>query len=346
MLDKQALLTRLKESYSQHIQNTYSLYQALHDFFAQEHKASIYAALLRKRDYVCPINALWRPSSALYTVHGVDGSQIYPDRHYTAGWYVLNGALVTLQYGYTSSCMRKTLPEVYPTILDTNELATPEYVNWHRSALEYTLPLLHAKPHDIVLFDGSLVFWHLHNSGSAHVQHFQKMYVDAFQQYYQRGIICAGYVSAPRTRDVVKIFLSLYPDASLESAICNDTFFLKELLEHGQVLGWFSAGHEYDAAENMIQPYFAYLRWHDDIIRIEVPRWIAASSQLSRYIFGALVDQLQKGNGYPVALAQAHNAAAIRAIDQVFFHEMVQRIIATHEKAPSATAKGASKKLL
>ncbi len=47
---------------------------------------------------------------------------------------------------------------------------------------------------------------------------------------------------------------------------------------------------------------FFYLHVGTEIVRVEVPQWVAASSMLLDQVHAVAYDQAQKGMGYPIAL--------------------------------------------
>ncbi len=68
---------------------------------------------------------------------------------------------------------------------------------------------------------------------------------------------------------------------------------------------------------------FVYLHAGAEIARVEFPAWITPSGL--EFLVGALLDQCGKGMGYPVALAEAHEQAVVRAADRRAFLELARR---------------------
>ncbi len=62
--------------------------------------------------------------------------------------------------------------------------------------------------------------------------------------------------------------------------------------------------------------YFCYVHVGTEIARIEVPAWVAENSTLLEQSLALMLAQVQKGYGYPVALAEAHNQAVVRGGDR------------------------------
>ena len=56
-----------------------------------------------------------------------------------------------------------------------------------------------------------------------------------------------------------------------------------------------------------------------EIARVEMPNWVVEDQQLLNQALGIMLAQVNKGFGYPVALAESHNQAVIRGGDRIRF---------------------------
>jgi len=72
---------------------------------------------------------------------------------------------------------------------------------------------------------------------------------------------------------------------------------------------------------------FFYLHVGTEIVRVEVPQWVAASPTLLDLVHAVAYDQAQKGMGYPIALAEAHQHAVVRGAERELFYEMVTAVL-------------------
>jgi hypothetical protein len=76
------------------------------------------------------------------------------------------------------------------------------------------------------------------------------------------------------------------------------------------------------------QIYICYLHVGSEIVRIEMPAWTALNRELRHQALGMILAQVQKGLGYPVALAEAHNQAVVTGSDrQRFFSALEQSMV-------------------
>ena len=75
-----------------------------------------------------------------------------------------------------------------------------------------------------------------------------------------------------------------------------------------------------------LKPCFFYLHVGKEIVRMEIPAWIARSAELVELICAISIDQAKKGFGYPVALAEAHEQAVIKGPDREFFYHLIRKL--------------------
>jgi hypothetical protein len=71
--------------------------------------------------------------------------------------------------------------------------------------------------------------------------------------------------------------------------------------------------------------YFCYVHVGSEIARIEFPAWVAEDEHLLNTALSLTLTQVQKGYGYPVALAEAHNHAVVRGGDRARFFALLER---------------------
>jgi hypothetical protein len=56
-----------------------------------------------------------------------------------------------------------------------------------------------------------------------------------------------------------------------------------------------------------------------------MPAWVATAADLRERALALVLAQVQKGYGYPVALAEAHNQAVVRGGDRSRFFALLER---------------------
>ena len=60
---------------------------------------------------------------------------------------------------------------------------------------------------------------------------------------------------------------------------------------------------------------------------MEVPKWVAEDENLLALGHSLILDQCKRGQGYPVAISEAHEQAVIRTGDRQIFKDMVSRTL-------------------
>ena len=283
------------------------------------------------------------PQKNNYSVVSVDGSQIYYDKHQGPPCFLINIGFIQLRYGLIGKAMQCGSEPILCTKLDAaNDFGSPDFVNMERESHEFSSALeqmqqlqLQVGQHvSLCLFDGSLIFFHLDTKDMEFKERFLKEYCDVLQQMYEQNMLIAGYMSLPRTKELVnlcKLELVQFESAVLEDASVIDRLTdvdIAELyLKVGQRSIIFkslaSIGYLYP---QHLKPYFCYLHVGSEIARIEFPAWIAQSNELVNQVCAIALDQSMKGRGYPVCLFEAHEQAVIKAIDRDFFYRMIEKL--------------------
>jgi NurA domain len=322
----------------------------------QKHKLPLWQGPLTN---TFPITAFNAP----YSVIGIDGSQIYPDRHQGIGCYLINIGSVTIHYKEQQSI---ALFSSIPSIIfeNTNTLTheyiqlSPEFVNCQRTQLELLAGIdvwkkltndvstIHTK--QLILLDGSLLFWQLESYNSYLKQKFITHYISLLQRYYEEKIIMASYISLPKNRDLIGIIKCILEQdriatQPLEGLVDYEilNFFLEGCHRSTLFKSESSLAHNYP--EHSI-PYFFYLNTGNEIARIEIPAWIAQNQESVDSITQIVLDQTLKGNGYPIILAEAHEQAVVKTADRDFFYQELATLTHTQQSAHTISQKNLKKK--
>ena len=315
------------------------------------------------------VHAPMRPP---YTVYAVDGSQIYPDHHLEGvSCCLVHAAGCRLHYGAPSSATFFSEPHVYvPALLEAQKLAfAADTVDMLREALEFdllarTVSEGKQKDHEIpvvALFDGNLLFWHLEEK-SAHVRKlFLDRYCASLQMLYEQRIPVAGYLSATRFRDLVYLVqVGMSADGAtdwmaqtqremIEQKITGltDVELLTHILDEGERTPIFqsnSALTEY--YPTYLRPCFFYLQSGSEVVRVEIPWWVAQDAALVERVVAVCLDQSCKGNGYPVALAESHAQAVVKSADRDFFYNYIGHVAIMQRQRMFLSQKNLKKRIL
>ena len=154
------------------------------------------------------------PQKNNYSVVSVDGSQIYYDKHQGPPCFLINVGFIQLRYGLTGKAMQcGSEPALCTKLSADNDFGSPDFVNMERESLEFSAALqqmqqlqeqvgLHTS---LCLFDGSLIFFHLDTKDMEFKELFLKKYCDVLQKMYEQKMLIAGYMSLPRTKELVNL---------------------------------------------------------------------------------------------------------------------------------------------
>lgn len=313
---------------------------------------------------------------ACHTVIATDGSQIAPSHHEIAYCYLINVGRVVLSYGQNRHPLLDSLPEVFyrPEDLYVSRqwgIRTEEWMGYCRTvseaialadlACEVQAAQGLDQPH-LAMLDGSLVHWFLEPLPGEARGRILPPILAAWDQLQAARIPLVGYLSASRSGEALN-FLRLcacpyiQPDCQthcpgqMDQAPCQvfaplrDTALWGLQLEPGQRSPFWRSSAKIlnDYGDHHI--YFCYAHVGAEIARIEVPGWVVDDPALLETALSLTLAQVQKGYGYPVALAEAHNQAVVRGGDRArFFALLEQQLIRAGLKNIGTSYKEARKR--
>jgi hypothetical protein len=327
-----------------------------------------------------PLNTRIEVSAApeSHTIFATDGSQIAPSHHEIAYCYLINVGRVMLHYGQSLYPLLDSLPEVVyrPEDLYVSRqwgIRTEEWMGHRRTICEATMlaemacrwvkpPGPHLDTPNLAMVDGSLIYWFLEGLPGEARDRILPPILDTWNQLRSINVPLLGYLSAARSTEALN-FLRLSacphktPDCMTHCANITDKLpcqvidplrdaaMWASLLEPGQRSPLFrSCARILDLyAEHRI--YFCYVHVGTEVARVEVPEWVALNSSLFNQSLSLTLAQVDKGFGYPVALAEAHNQAVVRGGDRVrFFALLEQQMIRAGLKNVGTSYKEARKR--
>ncbi|MFN6518566.1 MAG: DNA double-strand break repair nuclease NurA [Nostoc sp. CreGUA01] len=308
----------------------------------------------------------------IHTVIATDGSQIAPNHHEIAYCYLLNIGRVVLHYGQNRHPLLDSLPEVFyrPEDLYMSRqwgIRTEEWMSFRRTASETTVLAelacaAKAEAPALAMVDGSLIYWFLEQLPMDARDRILPPILEAWEQMRHAEIPLMGYLSASRNIEAMN-FLRLLacphpaPDCKshcpnqLEKVPCKifeqlrDTTLWATRLQPGQRSAlWRSNNPILELYGDQII-YFCYVHVGTEIARIEIPAWVAENTAMLNQALGLMLAQVQKGYGYPVAIAEAHNQAVVKGGDRTrFFALLEQQMIKAGLKNVGTSYKEARKR--
>ncbi len=194
----------------------------------------------------------------------------------------------------------------------------------------------------LAMVDGSLIYWFLEQLPVDARDRILPPILEAWQQMRDAQIPLMGYLSASRSVESMNFFrlsacshpvpdcVSYCPN-QLEHTPCKifeplrDTSLWATQLKPGQRgTLWRSNSRILDLYVDQ-KIYFCYVHVGTEIARIEVPAWVAENTKMLDQSLGLMLAQVQKGCGYPVAIAEAHNQAVVRGGDKTRFFALLEK---------------------
>lgn len=262
------------------------------------------------------------PLDIPYAVIAVDGSQIYSDRHMGCSWSLINIGVACITYA--RPCGRVALySEPHVSAPDTMAVTTDDFIDARRTVLEFQkgIELLQSVDTEqaLLLVDGTLS-WGL---GDTVDPVLVACYEKLLQTCVEQKLPIAAYCSAPHNRDLVKLLSLVVPQQSVE---------LFASITDSDVASWFLLPETRSVPLGLPQGpsktmplcvVYAHIGY--EIVRIEIPEYIAFDEKYLQRVVAIIGDQVTKGYGYPVCLAEAHEQALVTEADRMFFYACVQQ---------------------
>lgn len=307
---------------------------------------------------------LMKDSVEQYSVLAVDGSQIYPDRHVSgAGCFLVNAGGVFLEYPGGATFFSD--PHVLlPSDLtkEIGEIAfSRDLVDFKREEYELAVTVEKALEKKTACFmDGTIVFWPLDGKPQEVKEYFLQRYLYYLNELYRNEILACGYISMPKSRELVNLIkLGLCRFTIADCIRCHkecETFPCKEvdhlldahvarffLKKYERTTVFYSTSKIVELYPKHLRPAFVYCDVGSEIVRLEIPRWIAQDKTKLDYLCSLAIDQSRKGGGYPVCLAEAHEQAVVKGGDRDFFYHLLCKVGMEHNKKIKISQKSKKK---
>jgi hypothetical protein len=315
-----------------------------------------------------------------FTVIAADGSHVDVDRHQSTHCYLINIGTVVLTYGDKPDALLSSTPHLY---YDDRDLVITHPQRGREQPVEGTIlgikrsveecnslaalaTSLPPQNPTLALLDGTLILWGLEAypdfvTDTLLVSGMLKC-LDSLKKLSQNRLLAlASYISYPRSTDIVNVLRVAIcpndipdcdkqcpPSKERECTGLNDVrdrdLFIN-LLEDGERSALFISPSkivkDYYGDHKV---YFFYLRVGDEIARIEMPQWVAENKDLLNLTHSLAFDQCQRGQGYPVALSEAHEQAVVTGVNRENFRELVESTLTEEHTASAASGKSVSKR--
>jgi hypothetical protein len=334
-------------------------------------------------DLVEEINRHYPAASipADFIVMAADGSHIDVDRHRSARCFLINTGSALINYGSQPAAALASFPYLYssdeelvinpPAGKGREQVVEGALLGIKRAVEECRLLFrLAAKTpagsRNLALLDGSLILWGLEGYPDFVSEVLLKngllQCLDEMKQLNaDRSLALASYISYPRSTDVVNVLrvaicphqppdcdVFCPPEKERDCAILSglvDRELFASLLQPGERSALFiSPSKVVREHYGPHRVYFFYLKSDEEIARVEVPEWVALDAELLNLAHSLILDQCRRGQGYPVALSEAHEQAVVTGADRENFWELVESCLVADHISSTGSAKSFSKR--
>ncbi len=274
-----------------------------------------------------------------YTAIAADGSEVPINEDFFFPYYIINIGFIALKYGKVHFFFADSNAKIYfeenelyekvgdKSFLVRGELLSSKMLLEESKKLEELLKDFYTVEVPVLaLFDGTLIQWEIKETSETYKNNFVKNFQRMILIAEQLKAPLAGYISGTHSRDVmemIRIFLEMKGedfDKQLLSII-KDADIFKIILRKGERSAIFRSNAPILNLYK-VPIYFFFLNVGSEVVRIEIPEFIAFDNDLLEKTCALILSQSNKGEGYPVVLKEAHEQAVIKSSERVFIEEL------------------------
>ena len=316
-----------------------------------------------------------------FSIIATDGSQIDVDRHQSARCYLINIGRVRLDYGDDSGAELQSLPQLCADSKDLvissgtkEQVVEGALLNIKRSVDEcrHLADMAAELPKDrpaLAVIDGSLILWGLSSKEYPDFvveqlldKGFIKCLDDMLKLAQERPLALSSFISFPRSTDVVNVLrLAICPhetadcdkfcgEINIGKRACDAVSGIQDRDLFDSLLGVGERSALFTSQSKIVRESygrhrvnFFYIKLEDEIARVEIPEWVARDADKLGLTHALLLDQCQRGQGYPAALSEAHEEAVVTGADRRNFLQLVEISMADEHMPQTTSAKARSK---
>ena len=279
-----------------------------------------------------------------------DGSQILPDRHAQVNYSLVNVGALRLHLGNAAAPEIFTRCELFYEELYDDTFSVSD-ISLKRDLLERQVfvelisgmqtDLNDSRSPIVTLTDGTLELWGAKGSEEDSGNSFRKVlesYKKILQRLRELDVTTAAYVDKPHANYILKLLeVASLPDDALDQAAkvkpymgVSDEVLLADIIAPGERSSVFGIQSQSDKDyQDEIALHFFYLNvgkvGHPWLARVEIPAWVADSSEKLGLLHAVLLQQCRTlGNDpYPYLLHRAHEAAVVTFAEKEQLTQMI-----------------------
>jgi hypothetical protein len=363
---------------------------------ALERHAQVTPELRRKITLACEVDTSWRGAVPLgddlngrracqttvrpATLIAVDGSQVYPDRHGIAPYYLINIGGITLRQETGQAPLVFNQPSLFfasdELYDEKGRLHDVEHVNRQRDRREIeTLAGLAESERlapggersrsILAMVDGPLLFWASAQTGihegEDDIRRQLAHFTAQLTRFREARAVPVGYVDRPSSANVLRTLeLADLPQAQVNResvrtrryGLLVDRMLFADL-KPGERSAIFAStavlNAQYAKAGHRIVFFYANMARREGpdnaiIARIELPEWAARDEGTLDLLLGVLYADCEL-TGAPYVLVRAHELAVVTGAERGALDDMLAQQMMRSGLSPRPSAKAAGKKL-
>jgi hypothetical protein len=311
-----------------------------------------------------------------FTVIGADGSQVQPDRHGMALYYLVNVGSLVYRQGSGETPAARSVPDLRFRVEDLYEgalLVAGNLLDVRRDWAEIheLADLVEAEPvgPTLALVDGTLLLWVLENLPAEGRKEKVDRYLVELERIRRRGAAVAAFTSRPRYGEVGKLLHLACMDGKVERVrgepnplerVPDRAIF--SFLPAGARSALFASSstisRTYYGSDHQVHFFYVNVAAQDEepvVARVEVPAWVVrggrgesgdrGESPLLELVHGGVVAQSRIGGGFPYVLARADELAYVSGPERERLGEMLATALMAVGLSPAASPKADYKSL-
>ncbi len=310
-----------------------------------------------------PSNKFFLESDASdYVVAATDGSEIPIDPDFIFPYYLINIGIAAIGYGQNAFFYSDSRPKIYykdndlyeevngRKLVVRGELLEAKMLLGESIALAQVIEEFYRDNLPMLsLIDGTLIQWEIKNRSDD----FKKLFVERFENLFkkskEKNLPIAGYVSGSHSKDVIGLIkvaaLTIFKYSKKEVEKFDqleDVDVFEYLLKNGERSAVFKSNVPIlQFYENPV--YFFYLKQRE-VVRIEIPGFVFENKKVLEIMHKLLLSQMEKGNGYPVVLREAHEQAVVTNSDKSALDRLFCEMFAKNGEECTENLKALSKR--
>jgi hypothetical protein len=307
------------------------------------------------------------PLPARLTVIGADGSQIHPDRHAAAAYYLVNVGSLTLTHGSDEIPRVHSCPTLgfrdQDLLNEHLDVVESEIINARRDVAEMTELAEQAEASTadpaIALLDNGLLLWvalQEQDRRRREVEALLASYLAAMKRVQAAGAALGGFVDRPRGANLLSLaHLASLSDEEVGRASQQVSPF-RRLSDREALAPRLPAGHrsarfqitsplnsDFKGEGQEIQFFYLNTGYEDQIGRVEVPRWVGDDPGLLNRLHAGLLEECRI-TGIPYVLVRAHELAVVGQDDRRALDLLIQGALVQQGLVPEISQKAQTKR--